>query len=218
MHSLGQLTLTISSTIYLIWFIPQIILNFKRKDTEGLSLLMHAILCFGYLTDLIYGFGLNMQWQYRAVTIAGLCSLAVQHYQFGRYGLHRLNQKLTYHALTLLCSIVFSFAIYVINFGQYSQRFYDHIGIFSNACGLAFMLPQIIKNFNNQSTVGLSPYFVMIAIFLNVCDSISAWTLNWDYPSKVAPFISMMGNIILLSQVFYYEFRNKNFTRLAIDS
>ena len=38
--------------------------------------------------DLIYGFGREMQWQYRMVTVVGLLSLSIQHYQFGRYGLH----------------------------------------------------------------------------------------------------------------------------------
>jgi uncharacterized protein with PQ loop repeat len=71
------------------------------------------------------------------------------------------------------------------------------------------MLPQIIKNYVNKSTMGLSHYFVFIAIFLNMCDSTSAWALGWDYPSKIGPAVALIGNLILLRQIFYYEKRNK---------
>lgn len=215
--TIGHISLTISSTIYLIWFIPQILLNFKRKDTEGLSMLMHGILCIAYLTDLMYGFGLAMQWQYRMVTIAGLCSLTLQHYQFGRYGLHRASEKISYYILSLIALALFCYAIYVIGFSAHVQNFYDHIGMFTNICWLGYMLPQIIKNYNNKSVVGLSPYFVGIAIFLNICDATSAWALDWDYPSKVGPCISFIGNCTLLSQVFYYGKRQQQFLRLAVN-
>jgi uncharacterized protein with PQ loop repeat len=66
------------------------------------------------------------------------------------------------------------------------------------------MFPQIIKNYRNQSVQGLSVAFVLIALFLNLCDATSAWTLAWDYPRKIGPVISFLGNFILLFQVFYY--------------
>lgn len=218
MNLIGHITLNVSMTIYLVWFAPQVILNFKRKDTEGLSMLMHGILCIGYLSDLMYGFGLGMQWQYRTVTIVGLCSLALQHYQFGRYGLHRATEKYTYIALNFVYAFLLAYAIYAIKIIHHSRNFYDFAGMLSNACWLSYMLPQIIKNYVNKSTVGLSHYFVFIALFLNLCDSTSAWTLGWDYPSKIGPAVAFFGNITLLSQVLYYGKRQKEFSRLATDS
>lgn len=209
MNFIGHITLNLSLSIYLIWFVPQIILNFKRKDTEGLSMLMFGILCIGYLSDLMYGFGRGMQWQYRTVTVVGLFSLAIQHYQFGRYGLHRLTEKYTYFALSFVYLAWLFYAIYAIKFNFHSKNFYDVAGMLANICWFSYMLPQIFKNYFNKSTVGLSIYFVGIAIFLNLCDSTSAWMLGWDYPSKIGPAITLLGNLILLSQVIYYGKRNK---------
>lgn len=212
----GHITLNLSTAMYLVWFIPQVLLNFKRKDTEGLSMLMHGILCIGYLSDLIYGFGLQMQWQYRLVTIVGLISLTIQHYQFGRYGLHRFNEKLAFLFLNFIYITLFSYVIYTLNFNHNNHSFYDSIGMLTNVCWLSYMLPQIFKNYLNKSTVGLSRYFIGIAIFLNVCDMTSAWTLDWDYPSKIGPVIAIVGNLLLLGQVFYYGTRIKTTSRLAV--
>lgn len=213
--NIGYTTLNISMIVYLIWFVPQIILNFRNKNTAGFSLLMQGILSTAYLCDLMYGFGLNMQWQYKMVTLAGLFSLSVQHWQFGLYGLRQASDKLTYLALNFWYVILICYAIFAITWSFHSRAFYDFAGMIANACWLSYMLPQICKNYQNQTTTGLSTHFVMIAIFLNLCDSTSAWTLNWDYPSKIGQAVALIGNSILLLQVFYYGKWKKSFPRLA---
>jgi uncharacterized protein with PQ loop repeat len=217
MSFIGNISLNISFIIYLLWFMPQVWLNFKRKDTEGLSMLMHGILCIGYLCDLIYGFGRDMQWQYRTVTIVGLISLAVQHYQIGRYGLHRRSEKLTYLALNIIYSVLFITSIYVINFSHFDKQILDLMGMCANACWLSYVIPQIIKNYNNQSTLGLSAIFVCFSIFLNVCDTTSAWMLGWDYPSKIGPTLSLIQNFILLWQVKYYAKQHNRIGALVVN-
>lgn len=218
MPLIGQISLNTSLCIYLIWFTPQIFLNFKRKNTEGLSLLMHGILCMGYLSDLMYGFGRDMQWQYRMVTLVGLLSLSVQHYQFFRYGLHTAVQKFTYIILSGVYLFVFSYAVIVIYLNYHGKNFYNSIGMLANICWLSYMVPQIVKNYINQSTKGLSVLFVFLSIFLNFCDSTSAWILNWDYPSKIGPAISLLSNTILIIQIVYYAKAYKNIERLVINS
>ncbi len=218
MSSIGNVSLNLSFMIYLLWFMPQVWLNFKRKDTEGLSMLMHGILCIGYLCDLMYGFGRDMQWQYRTVTIVGLLSLAVQHYQMGRYGLHRRSEKLTYVALNIVYAVLLGTSLYVINFSQVDKHILDLMGMCANACWLSYAIPQIIKNYNNQSTLGLSTIFVGFSVFLNLCDATSAWTLGWDYPSKVGPALALIQNFILLLQIRYYARQRNKFGALAADS
>lgn len=212
--SIGQITLNISLTIYLIWFVPQILLNFKRKQTSGLSLLMHGILYLGYLTDLLYGFGLGMQWQYRAVTIVGLLSLTIQHYQFYRYDLQQRSQNLTYKLLTGVYLLILAYAVLAISLHYHSKAFYDLAGMVANGCWLCYMFPQIITNYRQRSTQGLSSAFVILAIFLNLCDSASAWTLGWDYPSKIGPAVALVGNAILFFQVIIYA-KKTHVTALA---
>lgn len=213
MQSIGHITLNLSLNVYLVWFVPQLFLNFKRKDTEGLSMLMHGILCIGYLCDLLYGFGRDMQWQYRLVTMIGLCSLAIQHYQFGRYGLHRVTERYTYVALSVIYIALLTYVISVLALGVYGKAFYNHAGMLANACWFSYMLPQIVKNYRNKSTTGLSLGFVLLALSLNLCDNTSAWALGWDYPSKIGPAVTFFGNLLLLSQVIYYAKRS-----LVIDS
>src|SRR5262249_34726132 len=159
-------TLNISLIIYLIWLLPQLLLNFKRKDTQGVSLLMHGILCIGYISDLLYGFGREMQWQYRLITIIGLCSLAIQHYQFWHYGMHRITQKMTYSILNIIYLSLITYAVAALKAGYYSREFYDLIGMLANVCWLSYMLPQIAKNFVNRSTFGFSTHFIFLSIFL----------------------------------------------------
>lgn len=217
MSSIGNISLNISFIIYFMWFIPQIVLNFKRKNTEGLSIFMHSILLLGYLCDLMYGFGCNMQWQYRMVTIVGLISLSIQHYQIGRYGLCHPQEKLFYKILTTLYPLLFIFCFSVIEFSHFEKSIFDELGMCTNVCWIIYGIPQIIKNYNNQSTLGLSTLFVCFSIFLNVCDTTSAWTLGWEYPSKVGPLLAFMQNFILLSQVIYYA-KSKRFTSLVVNS
>jgi len=207
LNLIGQISLDISTLAYLIWFVPQIILNFKRHSTQGLSLSMHGLLCVGYLCDLIYGFGLGMQWQYRLVTGIGLASLFIQNYQFGRYGLYKKLEKIYFIFLNFLFFILIIFAFKILVFSHayfFHQAFYDHIGMVSNICWFTYMIPQIIKNYFSKSTFGLSPYFVLIALFLNLCDSTSAWALDWDYPSKIGAMTAFGKNLILIFQVIYY--------------
>ena len=206
LSNLGHLSLNISTWVYLIWFIPQLYLNFKRHDTRGLSLHMHGILSLGYLCDWCYGGGLAMPWQYRFVTLVGLISLAIQHYQWGCYGLHTRWDRRAY----LFWSFVFLIFIFIyvcltLGFIKISHVNYDRIGMVSNICWFTYMLPQIIKNYVNHSTKGLSFYFVLIALFLNLCDATSAWTLGWDYPSKIGAGIAFFKNGILLAQIFYLK-------------
>ena len=146
-HLIGEITLSISSFVYFIWFLPQLWLNFKRKNTDGLSLWMHGLLLLGYSADLLYGFGRDMQWQYRMVTIVGLICLFVQHIQFARFGMHSRAIKINFIFLTVLVLIVFSYAILNVMFLHHGKKYYDAAGFISDVCWMTFLFPQIIKNF-----------------------------------------------------------------------
>ncbi len=202
---LGTITLNISFCIYLIWFIPQITLNFKRKSTDGLSLLMHSILCLGYLCDLLYGFGQNMQWQYRMVTLIGLASLAIQHYQFARYGLKHIIEKRYYFAFSGLYCVFICYALFTLIFKNINKELYTIAGLLAHLCWFTYAMPQIIRNQTRKSAIGLSPVFVLFAIFLNICDMTSAWSLGWPYPSKIGPAFSLLLNMTLLLQIYGYR-------------
>lgn len=202
---LGNIALNLSLIIYLVWFIPQIVLNFKRKNTEGLSFWMYGLLTMGYLTDLLYGFGREMEWQYRLVTMVGLISLAVQHYQFWRYAGLTAWKRSAHALLNGSYGFLFLYALWALYERPYGQNFYVSAGIIANICWFIYSLPQILKNYYHQSTVGLSVAFVWLAILLKLCDITSAFSLDWDYPSKVGAVATLGLSLILLFQVRRYR-------------
>lgn len=211
-HFIGEITLSISSVIYCIWFIPQIWENFQRKSTDGLSLWMHGLLLLGYSADLLYGFGREMQWQYRTVTIVGLIFLCIQHVQFGKYGLHTKAIMVNYLGLSLLTMIVFTYAILNFTLLHHGKNYYDIAGFISDICWATYVFPQIIKNFKQKSTRGLSVGFVAISILLSLLDITSTFALHWDWPSVLSECITLFKKSILVFQIMYYR-NNKNATR-----
>src|SRR3990167_7344106 len=217
-HLLGEITLSISSVIYFIWFLPQLYLNFKRKHTDGLSLWMHGLLLLGYSADLLYGFGRHMQWQYRMVTIVGLVCLFVQHCQFGRYGEKTKTFILNYSLLSFLTCIVFSYAILNFTLLHHHKNYYDIAGFVSDSCWATYLFPQIIKNFRQKSTRGLSVWFVILSIVLGMLDMTSALSLHWDWPSLLNSSIGLFKKLILIFQFAYYSktmsVRNENANNL----
>lgn len=203
-HTLGEITLSVSTVVYIIWFLPQIFENFQRKSTQGLSLWMHGLLLLGYSADLLYGFGRHMQWQYRMVTIIGLLCLFVQHMQFARYSLKTNAEKWNFYVLTLLTIVVFSYAVLNFTVLQHGKKYYDIAGFISDACWATYMFPQIIKNFRLKSTRGLSIGFVAISIVLSFLDITSTFALHWDWPSIFSECVTLIKKSILVFQIVYY--------------
>lgn len=204
-HVIGEITLSISSFFYLLWFVPQIRLNLRRKSTEGLSFWLHGLLFVGYGCDLIYGFGLHMQWQYRCITLSGLVSLSIQHMQFARYDfLQSAKHKLQFVLVTVLIVILLVVAIAILLGAKHSTSFYNAAGMTMSVCCMIYMLPQIIKNSQRRSTIGLSTSFVLISILMGSFDLMSALLLNWNWPSVVGPIMGLTGKLILIAQIIYY--------------
>lgn len=50
-HNIGEITASVSTLVYFIWFLPQLWLNLKRHNTDGLSLWMHGLLLLGSYAD-----------------------------------------------------------------------------------------------------------------------------------------------------------------------
>lgn len=206
-HFIGEMTLSISTIIYIIWFLPQLWMNYQRKSTQGLSLWMHGLLFLGYSADLLYGFGRHMPWQYRLVTLSGLFFLFLQHLQFAKYGLRTQIEKMNYAVLSFFVMIFLLFAIFNFAVTQHTKAYYDTVGYFEDVCFWLYAFPQMIKNFRQKSTAGLSSWFVIFAVVLSGLDLISALTLHWDLPSILNPAVEIFKKSILVFQIFYYTQR-----------
>lgn len=198
MHQWGLVSLNLSMAIYFIWFIPQLRLTFRRHDVEGLSIWMHTLLYIGYGFDLIYGFGRDMPLQYRLVTMTGIGYLFIQHYQFFRFG-HR-DDRVSFLLSSLLITIVMCMAVYMLFVQKQSIVVYDNLGMIANLCWFSFVIPQIVENIRRRSSQAVSLGFLWLALLTSALDLFSAYTLHWDWPSKVGGEMGFVLRLILLLQ------------------
>ncbi len=199
-HAIGIISLNISFLIYLVLYLPQVVYNLRRKSTEGLSFLMHVILIISYSADLMYGFGRHMQWQYRLVSILGLVFLSFQHIQIAWYA----KITLRYVVATLLLCSWLAYVLYAILGPTLPAQDYINAGYVSWAVGVFYTLPQIWKNYRFSSALGVSTLFIFLDIVSSCCDTISAWCLNWDLPSKIGSPIECVLGFVLLAQAYYF--------------
>lgn len=204
-NQIGEITLSLSTIVYFFWFVPQILLNYRRKDTDGFSLWMHGLLLIGYTADLLYGFGRHMQWQYRLVTIVGLIFLSIEHWQIAQYDCRTKTEKWNFVALTLLVFILLIYAIVNFTLLHHGKRYYDFAGLISDICWMTYMIPQIIKNFRLKSTKGLSVGFVALSVVLSCLDITSTFALRWDWPSILSECVTLLKKSILIFQMWYYH-------------
>lgn len=201
-ETIGALSLNISFILYLVLFFPQLLHNLIYKKTKNLSLLMHSILVLANCADLIYGFGRHMQWQYRTVTIVALACLVIQGIQICTYS--RFDKRLfkTNLATIIFLNLIVLYAIYSVWMENLTVTTMITIGAIAHLGFITYSIPQIIKNYRLRTTSGISIYFVGLSIFLGICDTVSAWALQWDLPSKIGSPIMVMLGMILFSQFF----------------
>jgi uncharacterized protein with PQ loop repeat len=202
---IGHISLNISFFFYLSLLAPQLVHNWKHRSTQHLSLGMHYVMCICYVADLCYGFGRHMQWQYKTVTLVGIFCLIVQHIQIYRYSAFNPQQRQQYQFYTVGLLILLMSAIYILVATVIPSRVFIWGGGIAQIGWLIYVIPQIVKNHKIKSTAGVSLYFVLLLIFLALCDSISAWCLGWDWPSRYGAALGIIIRLILLYQFFRYH-------------
>lgn len=203
---LGYFTLRISCIVYLLFLIPQIILNIQRKSVQGLSFTMHSILLIAYICDLGYGIGKQMQLEYIAVSIIGCICLIIQHCQF--YILSEILPK--YYKLITTITCILGLIVISTVIWKASIIVYTVLGFISMIGWLTYTIPQIIKNTNLNNTQALSIMFILFGLTASCCDSISAYILDWGLPNKIGSPVSLCLKLILLIQILLYKFRHNN--------
>ena len=205
-NTFGHITLNISTFVYLFFYLPQVAHHFKRRSTDGLSWLMHTLLFIAYCADLMYGFGRHMQWQYRLVTCIGLLTLSIEHLHIFAYR-NRFHFNISHYlCMTGIIVIAFIFALLSINNFHFSKSDYDIAGMVSMCGWLSYTFPQILTNWQLKSTQGISITFILLALFLHVCDTSSAFCLGWDFPSKISAGLGFLTKFILIIQFLKYNY------------
>jgi len=206
-HLIGEITLNISTIIYLIYYLPQLIHNIKSSNLREMSFYFHFILLTAALSDLVYGFGMHMPWQYRLVSFTWVAYLLVQQFQLWR--IHKKSRKFQFLSCSLLAYTIAGFLLYLS--GSKMLTVFVVFGYISVFFGIIHTVPQIVRNFNLSSAHALSVYYLILVLVTRVCDNVSAWMLHWPLPSKIGPVIGFICTIVLLSQWLYYKYLSNGF-------
>ncbi len=204
-HLIGVIALNITFAVYLVLYLPQVSYNLKRRSVDGLSFLMHTLLLIGYSADMMYGFGRHMQWQYRAISVVGFIVLMMQHFQFGYF--KKITR--TYIIITIALVLWLAFVVLSIIKFQLPVNAYIRAGMLAWLVGIIYLMPQLWKNYCFSSAAGVSLTFIYLELITTSCDSIAAWCLHWDYPSRFGSPIEFILGAFLLIQCYFYQKQSK---------
>ena len=209
-QAIGQISLNISFALYLIYLLPQLLHNYRHKQIKNLSLLMHSVLSFAYVLDLIYAFGRQMPWQYKCVSIIGLICLSIQHIQF--YHQQRQDKTFLFKYFFLSTALTLLLAVgWLLLFNHMLEaKSLILINTISQLAWMSYALPQIIINLKLKSTSGISLHFVIMACLINLCDTVSAWMLLWDWSLRVGSPVLLLIKLSLLTQFIIFQHKPTN--------
>ncbi|NCT56358.1 MAG: PQ-loop repeat-containing protein [Legionella sp.] len=201
--TLGNFTLNLAFVLYLIVYLPQIRHNTHKHHLAELSVSLHMIIMTSFALDLLYALFKPLPWQYRAVSIAALCTLSIQQFQLMRFAQERGQVKL----LAVLClfslsliGILMLLGVFYFEAMAHSRDTVLFVGWISRLGFLSYVAPQIIKNYRLHSAKALSTTFLTISLFLSLLDLTSAWCLNWGWPNQLGTPLTISLTLTLLWQ------------------
>jgi hypothetical protein len=205
MKLIGNISLNFAFFLYLFLYIPQIMHNRHTTNLANLSLLTHFMLYSSYFFDLFFAISHHLPWQYKTVSVVGLSLVLVQHSQLTYFFIAKRALRLV--NISVFCIILTLISYYYFFIVWDAELSTDHsllCSLISRFCGLLYCLPQIIKNWRVKSATAISAKFVYLSIILSLLDTISAWCLDWGWPSKIASPITLTLMFIILIQLNKY--------------
>ncbi len=181
--------------LYFVQYIPQLYHNHKSGKLNHLSLHFHQLLVLSYFADLVYGFGMNMPWQYILVSAIGLSQFLFQHYQ-----LHKIHKESIYFKTCSYGLIFLSISGILLITTPHSAHIFLTAGFIAHFAGQFHAIPQIIRNAKSNAAQALSMSYLGLTFIVVLCDNISAWTLGWPLPSKIGAATNIIFTSILIIQ------------------
>lgn len=205
---LGILTLNIAFVLHLILYIPQVLHNRESEHIQYLSVKMHLNLFLCYFLDIFYGFGNNMQWQYRTVSIVGFSLLMIQYMQIIYYlSTHGKQKVARIHILFLASTIYCVYYFFKYLHASIALEQVLIAGYISKILFIISTIPQMIKNWQVKSTKGVNTHFILFNITIASLDTVTAWTLDWAWPNKLTSpiMICMFSTMLPLKKTRIYR-------------
>lgn len=205
---IGKITLDISVILYLINYIPQLWHNYKGGNLPGLSVHFHVLLFLSYVTDVFYGLGFKMPWQYLIVSFSSCFCLCIQHYQ-----IHKVSDRRFFSMVNIVFSGVFILGMGLLFFGDKSSKWFLLFGYVSQALGFICVLPQIVKNTTFLSALSLSIVYLLLDFCCDMCDVINGWIFSWPLPSRLGAIFAVMIDIVIIGQQVHATYIHRKMQR-----
>ena len=218
LSTIGQLSLSLSLAVYLIYFLPQIWYNQKTGNARSVSPWLQLIYVLGYSTDWLYGAAAQLQWQYRCVTLIGILALCFQQWQMRPTSeAHQLNHGKLLRNYRFNTTVVVLMILSALTFSHFvtpgKTRSINSLGTMTMLCSILAFAPQLIRNYKNKNGLAISHVFIAITLICAVLDLVSAVCLDWPWPSLVSPPALFTINLSCWLQQRRYRRREANFIR-----
>lgn len=209
----------LSSTFIWMWAqIPQMVLNYRNKATDGISLGFLCLLVTGDLSNflgIVLTHGLATQYftsgwflisdffvtiQYVYYTYIRPQCIQKKENDVNYINVDKENRLPSAIPLLVAASQSISNSISSTPSGPYKPpALYGTIlGWVSAASYIASRMPQIIKNFKRKKVDGLSPYFFITAFLGNTTYGISIFLKNSSWPYIWSQFPWLVGSLGIL--------------------
>jgi uncharacterized protein with PQ loop repeat len=151
--------LWVAYILYFGCFIPQVVTNYRRRSTDGLSNTTIFIYFFGYLIEILYAFFLDLPLALKVmIPIGALIAflLVLQRLYYDP------SPRLRWKVLTLYSGISTAF-ILVAWWGQQHPYLVGHAcGWIGSLCWFAYQIPQVYKVNRTKSVEGFNYWFIII--------------------------------------------------------
>ncbi|MBF13223.1 MAG: hypothetical protein CMF46_02535 [Legionellales bacterium] len=201
--TVGWIALNLAFLLDSLYYFPQVFKNHSRHDDLDISISMHFIILIGCISDLLYSFGRHMPWQYQATTVTCLLPVLIQYYQ-----LWCVNDNPRVFALSnkLLASWVIALSTAYLMVSDVTLIALFN-GYMTQLCFSIALIPQILKNYRLGHADALSlPTFIMMFI-ISCCDITSAWSLEFDLPSRYGSIMIIILESTCIAQIAWYRYK-----------
>jgi hypothetical protein len=148
----------------------------------------------------VYGFGQNLAWQYKMVTIIGLIMLAINYYQC--WGYQHWPKIVNKQAIIIVGITIVGYLGYQSIPISNTKFYYNMFGSLSCLCWLSFVWPQVYKNHINKHSNGISKGTTNLSLISGIGDLITAYSLSWPLTSKISFIAILIPKALLVVQIY----------------
>ena len=204
---IAYLTTWIAHTLFFLGIIPQIMLNYKLKSTEGLSNLLLIGYLNGYIAYCYYTFCLNLPIVYKVMVPISTATMLILIFQRFLYLSSFVKKEKFFLGLYFL-NIFIALALIPIakNYPIVFGYFFGWLMMFIWA---TYQIPQIVKVFVEKSVQGFSFGLVSLIGIGDIFECVGGLILGLPIPTLLNDFRGIFIYLLFCIQFWLYKNKNK---------